>query len=137
MVTKTKLRSFGLMTYMRGRRSSQRNKRSLRLVQQDYEGNDSNALGLSNSLYVQVIEDTIVILSKLYPATINRGTVSCIRETFSGGRRKLHRSAYKAVYFLHLRAIDCKAKGIFVIICSIVKYEAKCQYMQMRNPLYP
>jgi hypothetical protein len=38
----------------------------------------------------------------------------------------LHRSTYEAVYIHHIRATGYKAEDIFVIICYIVKNEAKC-----------
>jgi hypothetical protein len=46
--------------------------------------------------------------------TINRGTVPCIQTLLD--QSESHCSDYEVVYFPHLRAIDCEAEGIFVII---------------------
>jgi hypothetical protein len=48
------------------------------LFSKDTRVKDNNALCVLNSLYMYRHEDMIVILSKLYFTTINRGIVSCI-----------------------------------------------------------
>lgn len=56
----------------------------------------------------------IVILLKLYHATINKGTMSCIRDTFLNPGR----------VDTYLRITICKVEDTFVIICYIVKNES-------------
>lgn len=73
-----------------------------------------------------------VIFTKLYPATINRRTVTCIHTDF-GNEGKLSSSTYKGVLFSYLH-IPCKVEGIIVIIL----YEKSMESIvfEMCYPLY-
>jgi hypothetical protein len=64
-----------------------------------------------------------VILLKLYPVTINRGTMSCIG--YTSGPDCVVVPHLQSCTLSHLRFTNCKVEGILVIVYYIIENEGK------------
>lgn len=69
------------------------------------------------------LEDTIVILSELYPATINRRTMSCIIHTFLAKEKQI--AVPMKLYSLHLHPVTSRSQRYTCYILLNNKKEEK------------